>query len=101
MATSPKRGFTLVELLVVVAIIAILASLLLPALSRAKASAQLTVCRSNLHQIGIALHVYVNESTFFPVAADDANGTWITKLLPNLALSRLLPLVSTSNAALS
>jgi prepilin-type N-terminal cleavage/methylation domain-containing protein/prepilin-type processing-associated H-X9-DG protein len=56
------RAFTLVELLVVIAIIGILAALLLPALGHAKEEARATVCLSNLHQVGVALQMYVPEN---------------------------------------
>lgn len=58
---SGTHAFTLIELLVVIAIIAILASMLLPALSRAKRSARGVSCVSNLHQIGIALELYLQD----------------------------------------
>ena len=54
-----SKAFTLVEMLVVISIIAVLASLLLPALTRAKFSAKNTVCRNNLRQLGLALNIYV------------------------------------------
>ncbi len=56
-----KRGFTLVELLVVIGIIAVLLSLLLPAMSMAWRRAQSISCLSNLHQIGVAIHAYAND----------------------------------------
>ena len=60
-------AFTLIELLVVVAIIALLLSILLPALGQAKAQGKMVVCGSNLRQMGIALHSYLQENRdFFP-----------------------------------
>jgi prepilin-type N-terminal cleavage/methylation domain-containing protein len=60
--TGVTSAFTLIELLVVIAIIAILAALLLPVLSKAKEAGKATACLSNLHQLGIALQVYVGDN---------------------------------------
>lgn len=59
------HGFTLIELLVVVGIIAVLISLLLPALGQAREQAKRTVCLSNLKQGGHALQMYANENRGF------------------------------------
>ncbi len=56
-----SKAFTLVELLVVVAIIALLISILLPALGKAQQIAREVVCRSNLHQVGISISMYTAE----------------------------------------
>jgi prepilin-type N-terminal cleavage/methylation domain-containing protein/prepilin-type processing-associated H-X9-DG protein len=61
-----RRGFTLIELLVVIAIIAVLAAMLLAALSRARAHADLAVCRGNLRQVLIGMTMYADETGGYP-----------------------------------
>jgi prepilin-type N-terminal cleavage/methylation domain-containing protein len=58
--TGAKRGFTLVELLVVIGIVAVLVALLLPTLSKAREQAKKTACLSNLRSLGHALVMYAN-----------------------------------------
>ena len=59
---SSQAAFSLVELLVVVAVIGILAALLLPTLARGKASAHRVVCVNNLRQLGLATQMYWDDN---------------------------------------
>jgi prepilin-type N-terminal cleavage/methylation domain-containing protein/prepilin-type processing-associated H-X9-DG protein len=67
--------FTLVELLVVVAVIAILAAMLLPALAKARESARRASCVSNLKQLGLGVHSYVNDHDYF-IPGLEKNAIW-------------------------
>jgi prepilin-type N-terminal cleavage/methylation domain-containing protein/prepilin-type processing-associated H-X9-DG protein len=79
-----RSGFTLVELLVVIGIIALLIGILMPALTRAREQANTVKCGANLHTIGIALTMYVNQYNAYPGHASLVAGTtaaiWPTRL---------------------
>jgi prepilin-type N-terminal cleavage/methylation domain-containing protein/prepilin-type processing-associated H-X9-DG protein len=76
---TQRRAFTLVEMLVVIAIISILVALLLPALARTKETGRSTVCLSNLHQIGLGLQMYAQENNnLLPRMYDRATNNSVT-----------------------
>lgn len=62
------RGFTLVELLVVIAVIGVLIAMLLPAVQAARESARRTQCANHLHQIGVAIQAFHEARHYYPPA---------------------------------
>jgi len=91
MRGAARNGFTLLELLVVIAVIAILIGLTLPAVQRARAAAARTECSSHLRQIGLALHAYHDAKKVFPPGMMSRRNagrmplsSWLTQILPHI-----------------
>jgi prepilin-type N-terminal cleavage/methylation domain-containing protein len=84
-----KRAFTLIELLVVIAIIAILAAMLLPSLSRAKGQATKISCVNNLHQLSLAMRMYVDDNhDVYPMRT--RKNFWCSQIYPGYSNIKLL-----------
>lgn len=105
--TAPRSGFTLLELLSVVAVIALLAALLLPALGGAKGRAQAMACLNNLRQWGLATHLYAlgHEDFLPPEGAPNpteatTNYGWYIQLPRELGLPRYHEQPWRTNAAI-
>jgi prepilin-type N-terminal cleavage/methylation domain-containing protein/prepilin-type processing-associated H-X9-DG protein len=115
-----RHAFTLVELLVVIAVIGMLVAMLLPAVQAARETANRTQCQNNLKQIGIALQAYHDAKKAFPAGYVDLNLNplvtpdgdvgpgwgWASMLLPNIEQQNLfnqinfsLPVATGVNAA--
>jgi prepilin-type N-terminal cleavage/methylation domain-containing protein/prepilin-type processing-associated H-X9-DG protein len=100
---SPRQGNSLIELLIVLAIIAILAALLLPAVQAARESARLAQCKNHLKQLGLAMENHVGVHQRYPAngwghgwighpdrgTGKEQPGGWIYNLLPYLEQMRL------------
>ena len=78
-----RNGFTLVEMLVVIAIMGILVALLLPAIQAARHSARTSKCLNNLHQIGVGMALFTNIDGHFPWTYHaGAADSWIDTMAP-------------------
>jgi prepilin-type N-terminal cleavage/methylation domain-containing protein len=64
--SAPQTAFTLIELLVVIAIIAVLAAMLLGAFSKSKQESEIIVCKNHLHEMGLAMRMYMNDFNAYP-----------------------------------
>ena len=103
-----KRGFTFIELLVVLAIVAVSVALTLPAISHSLQAAQAAQCRNNMKQIGLALHNYHDVFATFPpgwVSRDGGPGGgggigWQAHLLPFIDQSALYNRIDSHRPAL-
>jgi prepilin-type processing-associated H-X9-DG protein/prepilin-type N-terminal cleavage/methylation domain-containing protein len=75
-AAHRNYAFSLIEVLVVIGIITVLIGILLPVLGRARQQARMTVCSSNLREVGIALILYGNQNRgwIYPVQVDETTG---------------------------
>lgn len=95
--TKKNRGFTLIDLLVVIGCVAILLALAVPAISQARAAARRANCKNNLKQIGLALHNYHDVYAVFApgwIAISPAPGTrifygWQSSILPFVDMNPL------------
>ena len=83
MRVPPRRGFSLVELLVVIGIIAILIGILLPALSRARENAKTVQCGSNMRQIGMVMRMYAEEHKGWIPGSPNTSGAFLWESIYN------------------
>ncbi len=88
------RGFTLIELMVVIAVIAILIALLLPAVQQAREAARRADCKNRLKQLGLAIFNYESSLNCFPPTAlinrHPSGGNWTSYVGPH---TRILPYI--------
>ncbi len=97
--TPGMRGFTLMELLVVMAILALLVAILLPAVQQVREAARRTECRNHLHQLAVAVHNYESTHRRFPPSYGIVPGVTTTVGGQWSVLARVLPFVEEANLA--
>lgn len=85
---ADRRGLTIVEVLVSLAVISFLLALAGPALLSARMSAQAVTCQARLKQVGVAAHAFHEQEAKFPVGEE--NLSWLGQLLPHMEQTALL-----------
>ena len=84
---ATRRGFTLVEFTVSMAVLTVLISIVAPAIKIARESARALQCKNHLREIGQAIHNFESQNLSLPAGCDAANGNrhaWCTRILPYL-----------------
>lgn len=104
-AAPSRLGLTLIELIVVIAIISILLALIIPAIMAARNCATVLACKNNLHQVGVAIHAYAETHRMFPIT--NGNASWTVSITPFIeqrpiyeAYDHLQPFNATANLPL-
>ncbi|MBX3443979.1 MAG: DUF1559 domain-containing protein [Planctomyces sp.] len=82
--SRPRRAFTLLELLTVIAVLSLLLALLLPAVQNAREASRRARCQNNLRQFGLALQNYESAHRTFPPGAVPGGWSWAALILPQL-----------------
>lgn len=97
------RGFTLIEIMIVLSIIMLLVGLLLPSVQQAREAARRTQCKNHLMQLGLALNNYMNAHRVLPPGTSNPSGPIVSK--ENVAeyhmgwISQILPFIEQQNAS--
>src|ERR1700722_5882113 len=93
MTSRARSAFTLFELLIILAMLAILFALLLPVIAKARVAAARAQSQNNMRQLGLAMHNYHDTNRTFPPGNDDNNFSGFAKILPYAEQGNLYNLI--------